>query len=284
MNALRLEILPLLAVAFAMTVLHFVMEPWRWSACYMPIAKSGERARTRDVFFATALASYLLPFKLGVPLRMVLLNRVLGLVYPYIGVAIGIDGLLSLVVWIACAAIIGWRLAVHWFSPWYLAGAIAVLVAAAAAFLLGRTRRIGVAHIRGVLRSLDKPARRIALACAILGFDVASYAARHAALTWLVTGEAAHAPAGAAAGVVATFAGIVSGLPLGLVGYDATLIALLSVGGVSPAEALAIALANRLLNIGAAALLGIPASMRLGLGSRLSSIVATLRELARGKR
>jgi uncharacterized membrane protein YbhN (UPF0104 family) len=285
MTLLRFEALPLLAIAFVITLAHFVMEPWRWSICYMTASpQPGQRSRTRDVFFATALASYLLPFKLGVPLRMMLLNRVLGLTYAHIGVVIGIDGLISLVVWITSAAIAGWRLAVHWFSPWYLAGALGVLAIGAIALLLGRTRRVGLAHIRDVLMTLDRPMRRVTLAGGILVLDIASYALRHAALVWLVTGDALRAPTGAAAGVVATFAGIVSGLPLGLVGYDATLVALLSVSGVPPAEALAIALVNRLLNIGAAALLGIPASMRLGLGSGLSSIHARLRELARGKR
>jgi uncharacterized membrane protein YbhN (UPF0104 family) len=278
-----IEALPLLAVAFAITLAHFVMEPWRWSVCYMP-RDQRQGARTADVFFATALASYLLPFKLGVPLRMMLLNRVLGIGYAHVGVVIGLDGLVSLVVWIASAVIAGWRLAVNWLTSWHLAGVFAVLAAAVVTLLWSRMRRVGIAHIREVLRALDRPAQRIALAGGILVIDITSYALRHAALVWLVTGDAARAPAGAAAGVVATFAGIVSGLPLGLVGYDATLIALLSVGGVSPGAAVAIALANRLLNIGAAALLGIPASMRLGLGSGLASIVLRLRELARGKR
>ncbi|KRB39514.1 hypothetical protein ASD82_10915 [Rhodanobacter sp. Root179] len=99
-------------------------------------------------------------------------------------------------------------------------------------------------------------------------------------LLLLVTGDFRHIWIGGSIGIIATFAGIVSGLPMGLVGYDATLVALLTLVGVPPEQALLIALINRALNLASAAMLGIPAAMRLGLGSSVGSIIRKFREIA----
>jgi uncharacterized membrane protein YbhN (UPF0104 family) len=110
--------------------------------------------------------------------------------------------------------------------------------------------------------------------------DVLSYGLRHAMLLLLVTDNFRDMWIGGSIGIIATFAGIVSGLPMGLVGYDATLFALLTLVGVRPEQALLIALINRALNLAAAAMLGIPAAMRLGLGSSVGSIIRKFREIA----
>ena len=105
---------------------------------------------------------------------------------------------------------------------------------------------------------------------------------RHALLVLLVCGNPHLMLTGGAIGIVATFAGIVSGLPMGLVGYDATLVALLALVGVPLDQALLVALVNRGLNLGAAALLGVPATLRLGLGSGFWMVLRRLREMGHG--
>jgi len=274
----------MLCLAGVATLSHFLMEPWRWLACYLPALKeTAARGRLRDTFFATALASYLLPFKLGIPLRLGLLHRQSGLAIRFLGVIIAIDGAVSALVWAVITATAAWVLAVHWSPPWYLLVAGSAIVVLGAILLRAQKGGRAIVHIKEALLQLDRPLIRLLKATSILSMDVLSYGVRHAALLVLITGEPSRALLGALAGIVATFTGIISGLPLGLVGYDATLIALLSLSGISTSQAVAVVLFNRLLNLGCAALLGLPAAIRLGLGSGIVSIMRKMREMGGGK-
>jgi uncharacterized membrane protein YbhN (UPF0104 family) len=274
----------MLCLACLATLSHFLMEPWRWLVCYLPAQnETASRARLRDTFFSTALASYLLPFKLGIPLRLGLLHRQSGLAIHFLGVIIAIDGAVSALVWAVITAIAAWLLALHWSPPWYLLVAGGVVVLLGLILLRARRGKRAIAHIQEALLQLDRPLIRLFKATSILSLDVLSYAVRHAALLVLITGEPSRALLGALAGIVATFTGIISGLPLGLVGYDATLIALLSLSGIGTSQAVAVVLLNRLLNLGCAALLGLPAAIRLGLGSGIVSIMRKMREMGGGK-
>lgn len=272
----------LLIVSFLVTAVHFMMEPLRWNHCYLPSADDiRSRNGIRDALFCTALATYLLPFKLGIPLRILLLHRQGKLTFHFIGVAIALDGLLSLIAWSLMAALSLWLAALHWRPPAYVWGiAIAAIIGILVIFwLLRRLRNRWMLRLREALMLLDRPWRRILTAWTILVGDVASYGIRHALLVLMVTGDPHIALIGGAIGIVATFAGIVSGLPMGLVGYDATLIALLALAGVPLDRALLVALFNRGLNLGAAVLLGLPAAMRLRLGTNLGSILRRLRKM-----
>jgi uncharacterized membrane protein YbhN (UPF0104 family) len=138
-------------------------------------------------------------------------------------------------------------------------------------------------RLREALSLLDQPWRRICRSATILMADVFSYGLRHALLCLLIMGDAKDMIVSAAIGIMATFAGIISGLPMGLVGYDATLVALFAVIGIHPEQALLIAVTNRALSLVSAALLGIPAAMRLGLGSTVGSIIRRIREVANAR-
>ncbi|MES2405146.1 MAG: lysylphosphatidylglycerol synthase domain-containing protein [Pseudomonadota bacterium] len=275
-----------IAVAWMVTLLHFVMEPWRWRFAYLPASENRDDWRkVRDSLYCTAFATYLLPFKLGLPLRVALLRGSARLDLRYIGAVLALDGLISLVVWSMLAAVCVWVAALRWQPPTYVWIAGALGTAGLGALLLFRRNLRGrlAAHWREAMAAFARPWLRIAKASTIVGLDVLSYGVRHALLVFLVTGNPADMLPGAAIGIVATFAGIVSGLPMGLLGYDATLVALLGIAGVPGEHALFVALINRGLNIGSAVLLGVPASARLGMGSRIPSILARLRELAHGK-
>ena len=94
--AIRLTAYVLLAAAcLLVTVAHFVMEPLRWNRCYLSTASTFDRRHVRDALFCTALATYLLPFKLGIPLRVVLLRRQGRLTLHFIGIVVALDGILS---------------------------------------------------------------------------------------------------------------------------------------------------------------------------------------------
>lgn len=273
----------LLGCCLLVTVAHFIMEPLRWNRCYQPVdcSPAGHKG-VRDALFCTALATYILPFKLGIPLRIFLLRRHGELSLHFLGVVIALDGLVSLSAWAVVAASCAWLAALHWSPPWYLWLVICASALACVAAVTVR-RAIGLRllqRLREALALLDSPWRRIGLSAVILLVDVLSYGLRHAMLLLLVTGDFRHIWIGGSIGIIATFAGIVSGLPMGLVGYDATLVALLTLVGVPPEQALLIALINRALNLASAAMLGIPAAMRLGLGSSVGSIIRKFREIA----
>lgn len=276
----------LVAAALLVTLFHFHMEPLRWRFGYLPRGQAGSLAgRVRDALFCTALATYVLPFKLGIPLRIALLRRESGLGLHFIGVVVALDGSISLMGWIVGAAACAWIAALHWEPPWYvwLAGIAAALVLVAGVTFHARVRGRWLERWRAAVALLERPARRCTIAASIVAVDVFSYGLRHAILLWLVTGNVELTLAGGAIGVVATFAGIVSGLPMGVLGYDASLIALLATAGVSIDQALAVALVNRGLNLASAAILGVPAGVRLGLGAGIVSLVRKLRDLSHGK-
>jgi uncharacterized membrane protein YbhN (UPF0104 family) len=276
----------LFAGCLAMTLAHFLMEPVRWIYSYLPanFARQG-RAGIRDALFCTALATYILPFKLGIPLRIVLLRRNGELTLHFLGVVIALDGLISLCTWSVSTAACIWLAALSWTPPWYVWTVVVVAAASClvAIVVLRNLRLRWLARLRDALVMLDQPWKRIARSTVILFLDILSYGVRHALILLLITRDPKTMLEGGAIGIVATFAGIVSGLPMGLVGYDATLIALLALVGVRPEQALEVALLNRALNMGSAALLGIPAAIRLGLGSSVGSVIKRFREIGHGK-
>lgn len=276
-----------IAATWMVTLLHFVMEPWRWRLAYLPDSESRDDwKKVRDSLYCTAFATYLLPFKLGVPLRIALLRGSARLDLRYVGAVLALDGLISLAAWSLLAAACVWVAALRWQPPTYVwvAGALGVAALGAILFFRRSLRGRLAARWREAMAAFVHPWLRIAKASVIVSLDIASYGVRHALLVFLMTGNPADMLPGAAIGIVATFAGIVSGLPMGLLGYDATLVALLGAAGIPVEHALFVALINRGLNIGSAVLLGVPASARLGMGSRIPSILARLKELAHGKR
>lgn len=270
-------------LAFLVALLHFTLEPLRWKTSYLPVHSDSEAiASVRDALYCTALATYLLPFKLGIPLRVALLRSRAKLDLHFIGVVIALDGLISLFAWSVLTAASIWIAALHWHPPafvWWL-GVAGMIVLGMIVVVQPRLRGRWLHRWRDALALLDRPWHRVAVATGILAGDVVGYGVRHALLVFLLTGEVRLMLVGGATGVVATFAGIVSGLPMGLVGYDATLIALLTTTGVPMSQSVWIALINRGLNLVSAAVLGLPAAFRLRLGSGVSSILHKLWNLA----
>lgn len=272
-----------LSVCFFVTIMHFLMEPFRWNYCYQSADGSLQsRQGVRDALLCTSFATYVLPFKLGIPLRLFLIRRNGGLSLYFIGAVVTLDGLISLLMWAVVAAICSWVTALHWSPPWYLWVTLLVGVLACVVVMVVRhtiSSRI-LQQLRDALVLLDHPWSRVGRSAMILLADVLSYGLRHALLLLLVTGSVIDMLIGGAVGIIATFAGIVSGLPMGLVGYDATLVVLLTIVGVRPEQALLVAVINRALNLAAAALLGVPAALRLGLGLTVRSIIRKFREIA----
>lgn len=275
-----------LVIAFGVTLLHFLMEPMRWQAAYLPTSKSGANsAEVRDVLFCTALATYLLPFKLGIPMRLGLLRHRAGLELPFIGAVLALDGIVSLCVWGGAAMLSAWFAALHWQSGRLAWVGLGCIVMAMAVALVMRKRLAGVITRRwhAITSLVGDLWRSAGISTLVLIADVGSYWLRHALLVFVTTGSLRLMVVGGAAGIVATFAGMVSGMPMGLVGYDATLVALLGTAGMRIEQAVAVAAINRGLTFLAAAVLGVPSGIRLGLGVDVASTLRKLREVGNGE-
>lgn len=279
--------LVVLVFAFGLTRFHFLMEPMRWRAAYLPASgKEINPKSVRDVLYCTSLATYLLPFKIGIPMRLGMLRQMAGLDLSFVAAILAFDAVVSLCVWAGAAMLSAWFAAMHWQFEgvlWLGAAGIAIAIPVmmvARKWLTAELTRRWHAVV-GLIRDLR---RSVGVSSLILAGDVGSYWMRHALLIFLTTGSIRMMAIGGAAGVMATFAGIVSGMPMGLVGYDATLIALLGAAGVRMDQALAIAVINRGLTFVAAVTVGVPAGIRLGLGINISSTLRGLRELGNEKK
>lgn len=273
-------------VAGFVTILHFMMEPMRWRVAYLPRNETSETTeKVRDVLFCTALATYLLPFKLGIPFRVGLLRHKAALGMHYIAAVLALDGMISLCVWAACTAFFVWVAALHWHPPWYMwlgVGMVGLIGLA----IIASAKQVAQNFIRrwhAAVVVMDRPWRRSGMAAGLLAVDVGSYWLRHVLLVFVATRNSDLLMVGGASGVVATFAGIISGMPMGLLGYDATLVALLGAAGAGIEQSILVVALNRGMNLAAAAMLGIPAGVRLGLGNGFVSILRKLREFANGK-
>jgi hypothetical protein len=279
---LRLAITLILA-AF-LVVFHFLMEPWRWIFFYLRNDSAINPRRVYASLFCTALTSYIVPLKLGVPIRFVILHKATGMKAGFAAIMLALDGALSLVVWGCFAGVSAVAISLAW-RPSMSAFVAVAIVSAILIFLLIRTEKFkGLrAKLEEAVAQIDLRFPRLFALIITIAMDVFSYGVRHACLAALFITRTSDLFAAANVGIVATFIGIISGLPLGLIGYDATLISLMTmINGLTVADATLIALLNRAFNIGVALVLGIPAGMRLGLGEGPISIIRRLWKLANG--
>lgn len=253
------------AVAYLICVLlHFLSEPVRWRIVF-----GGDRLRPYlHVYFLTALMSYLLPAKLGLPLRVLMLNRRLGVPLGSISAGLVMDALVSYGSWLLIGGVAGMvvlgRMPEEWRYGFLLGGG--ALVVGGGLLMAVRRRRVGdrvraawwngAAWARVGLRG----GAGLLLAVAV---DIASHAGRHLALATLLGLDV---PPGdlAVLAVFAVFAGIVSFMPMGLGGYDVTLAAGLIGLGAPPDAAAAMVLANRVGTLTVSAVLGLWSAHALG--------------------
>jgi uncharacterized membrane protein YbhN (UPF0104 family) len=235
------------------------------------------------VFSCTAFFSYILPAKLGLPLRYCLIVRHQKIPASTVGVTMVIDSMLGLIVWTLCSAVLGGDL-VFQLADKYLPEpdiGVLALVALGGALSLALFYRLGKKRWRGWWKQLRtdcaqvRPARLI-LAALLLLIDIGGYVARHAAILAALSAPFIGWHAIAVSTVLSIYAGFLCMLPMGLIGYDTVMILLLGQYGIAPEIAVMVPLLNRSANLLLSALLGVPSSLRLGLGVNPASVTATL--------
>lgn len=272
-----------IAAILGLSLLHYLAEPSRWWV-YL-----GENTAKRwsifyHVFSCTAFLNFVLPAKLGLPLRYWLMTRQAGLPAATVASYMAIDGALSLLLWTLASLVLGggtlaWMLEqdarLAQIPPWFAAVVITALILAGVLWAVLHRRWPG--WRQSLKRELPRLSpHKISLAAAILLLDIGSYVARHAAILAALSAPSIGLPAIATATVLSIYAGFLCMLPMGLIGYDAVMVLLLNQFGIPLQTALMVPLVNRSASLLLCALLGIPSSFKLGLGVRGRAISAAM--------
>lgn len=240
---------------------HFFAEPLRWSAYALQIQGQTKFIRIFACFNITALLSYSLPLKLGLPLRLFLLSHFLKLKSKKIIQIMTMDGFFTLASWsiIALLLIISIPEIGNFYSS-YINPSLMLLVLFSFGLLL-----IWFLRLKGWLpleafRAV--PRHIIILILLTLTVDILLYGVRH-----LVIVEALEIEISSyqifVISIVAVFAGIISTLPMGLGAYDVSLVALMGLYGVEIEMGFIVAFTNRLAMILTSILLGAPSALAL---------------------
>ena len=265
-------------LVFAAVAMHFLAEPMRWSV----YSKKGPKGffAAYPLLTASALLSYLFPAKLGLPTRFLMMTRFFETDKAKVAAYMATDSALSLLVWMVMALVLssitssrGWTsLHIEWnFVPGLLGAAVLALLIGG--FFRLRSARGFWGRCREQMSNLS--VAQIGMIISILILDIASYVWRH----WVIFNAFSIDLSPllvAAIAVVSITAGFLSLLPMGLVGYDLTLIFLLTHNHVGADLAMQVALVNRLAALFVCAALGIPSLMRVG--SKLGGIRSALLE------
>ena len=238
---------------------HFLLEPLRWFVYARN--NPGEQSRLYagfprvfSVLSTTALFSYTMPFKLGLPTRVYLMKMYLGMELNRIIYFLAVDGVMNLSIW----ALIGAFSFARLLPMSYVLDHVPIVLTGVCVVIL-------VAYLgRNLLRKIVKPLlsneykvapRTIVLSASFITFDVVGFGLRHIAI-FLFLGMPVSYLDGFLIGILSVFAGIASTLPMGLGAYDATLIFLLARHGI-PVELASLApILNRTLNLLSSMILG----------------------------
>lgn len=262
----------------AVVAFHFLAEPARWRLYLCESAAAGF-LRLVHIFSLTAFIGYTMPLKMGLPVRIWLLRTRAGMPLTQVTSVLLLDGLLFYAAWGVSAGATLLLFASHLQLG---AGMLRAVVGAAAGLLAGvalwlawsrrarsapRDGRIGrwIARLDFFHQAArETPPAALLAAVVMVGLDIASHVLRH----WLLLAMCAVSLEPGAVALVACvsiFVGLVSLMPMGLGGYDVTLVLLLSQLGVPAEVGVMVALLNRLATIAVGSALGIWGGLALGL-------------------
>lgn len=250
-------------LALAATLAHFFAEVSRW---WVYLRKgngqdSGLFSTLLGIFSITALVTYLLPAKLGLPLRAYLLTSRLRLRLSTVTAYLVLDGVMAYGTWILLGLVFyliyGESLPIERIQLLLIAVALVLMFG----YLFRRRLHSLLIKLRGQFSLF--PVSGLYVVVAILLLDIAGYVARHAAILAAMNIELA-LPLIAYATIVSIAAGFISMLPMGLGAYDVALIFLLTTMGIPLDSAVLVPLLNRAANIAISIALGLPTSYVMG--------------------
>lgn len=251
---------------------HFITEPYRWFIYTRNISNN-----TFKIFFSifsfTAFASYMLPFKLGLPFRIYLLQKVKSLNAGIVMSLLVLDGLIYYIGW-GIAALAGiiygatTYLNIKQLSVLIFLGLVGIvflwIILKKYSSLLPNKLLVKIEKIKqslSVIRELKKS--QYIASFVVVATDISSQVFRHYAI-FMMLGVSISLTQVAVIASISIFTGIISMMPMGLVGYDATFVLLAQQAGVPIEQALIIPLINRFISLSLSSLLGIWGALKLG--------------------
>jgi len=253
---------PLGGLALAMALGHFLFEPSRWWIVFRgrnPATLRGYVA----TFGMTALLSYTMPLKMGLPTRMLLLKRLMREKAVVVGAVLAFDSFVYYVAW-GLAAVIAGVLYVGLNpigvrpSPLTVVGA-AIAIGSVLVLGVAWLRRSGARHrLRSMwlqIKELLTPGT-VSWIAGLVVVDVVTQCVRHWAIATLL-GISISPWRLAAITVASLFSGMASFLPLGLGAYDGVMVALLVGESIPLALAALVPIVNRGVSLVVAGILGV---------------------------
>lgn len=255
-------------------LIHFLSEPLRW---FLYIQHTGLCSfhKLLKIFSLTALGTYVLPFKLGIPLRVYLLNKKADIPLPIVSSLLVIDGLSYYLAWVVAGGmgflyLFGDNLLE--FLENVTVYIIAFLTITGLLFLARHIIRNKWLKLKNRWQSIHtchdffngvRLHRYLNIALTVV-IDISSHIFRHLFLCYML-GIDLSLPIIAAITTLSVMTGLISMMPMGLVGYDASMILLLQQAGVGLETALLIPVLNRFANLFVSFLLGTWGGIGMGI-------------------
>ncbi|MBW1726424.1 MAG: flippase-like domain-containing protein [Deltaproteobacteria bacterium] len=268
----------------ALVSIHFFAEPFRW-AVYL-------RSKNKEVLFSliyifssTAFFSYILPAKLGIPLRFWLLKSYQKLSAATISVYMLADSTMSIVLWALASFIFGGHFAFDIIKQ-SLKRLEQVNTSLVVLIILGGMGLFFLLVPRRQKKNIHKNLKEVfcklnwhqaAGIVLLFSLDIASYVLRHALIIVMVGGPYLEWRSIIAITVLSIFAGFISAMPMGLIGYDATIVLLLMQQGMSVEAAVSVPMINRAANLLVSVFLGIPSAIKLQIGFNVKELIRKLK-------
>jgi uncharacterized protein (TIRG00374 family) len=265
-------------VLLLIVLFHFLAEPLRWYF-YTNKSFNTNYKQLFSIFSLTALISYILPMKMGIPTRMLLIRIKTGIKILQCSALLMLDGIINYACW-GVTSVIGIGLLTNSKMLEINVTTISIVlvfVVLLLFFLWNKRRFIIPSRSNDKLKqgtTADKQgikylvsnirAQGLFFATFVMLLDISSHVMRHwimfsmldinlsLSVVFIIT-------------TVSVFAGIISMMPLGLGGYDAMLIFLLSQFSIAPEYAISIAILNRFSSLMISFLIGLYGGAQLNL-------------------
>jgi len=266
----------LTVLALIFVIPHFLAEPLRWRA-YTKGKSDNNFLRLFKTFSFCAFASYMLPFKLGIPVRLYLLRKVANLSLPFIMKYMVVDSGVYYLCWFLSALIailVGVDISnINYIGvkPFLLIITVLVSILIAVSFIkldaaggyLNLIHKF-ITNIKKLIAYLSSVNNSVITYCALISIiDIAGIIMRHYFILLIVGADISFIMV-AAITCISFFIGLVSMMPMGLVGYDVTIIILLQQASLPLEMAILVPVINRSLTIACAVTLGSWSAYSLG--------------------
>ena len=272
------------AILLLVTFFNYLMEPLRWCVYVQPVylRKVGS---IFQVFFSVAFLTYVLPAKLGVPLRFWLVQRNLGLPATDTAVYLALDGALNVLVWTIACFLLGAGTMYKFYTIDLLHAkywlAFIGLIAAVIFWAMLRWERPIRQRLVAALKHIS--ITRLTLAILLFCMEIALFVFLHGSILRAIDLPFIGWLSLATITVLSLYAGFLSMLPMGLVGYDVSIIFLLMQYGVGLEQAALVPVVYRLSIITMSILLGLPAIVRSGISFNLKELVKRIQAIRKDR-